>query len=244
MPAGPRPNGSSRPGPGSAPACGPAARFLARAVRFLAAGAGVQQFLDIGTGIPAANTTHEVTQAVRPEARVTCVDNDPVVLAHARALLAGVGQAAPCSSTAEPAGRRHDLVPGGRDAERQPAVAAMLIAVLRLIPDEDDPWRIVASFRDAVPSGRPPGAVPPRAATWRPDRSGQGGSCSPRPARRWPRCSRLCRDELARFPDGVEIAGSGLVQMHRRRSKASDPVARSSGCAVVARNLDSLKCPM
>ena len=62
-------------------------RFLARAVRFLAAEAGVQQFLDIGTGIPAANNTHEVAQAVRPEARVTYVDNDPVVLAHARALL-------------------------------------------------------------------------------------------------------------------------------------------------------------
>ena len=62
-------------------------RFLTRAVRFLAAEAGVQQFVDIGTGIPAANNTHEVTQAVRPEARVTYVDNDPIVLAHARALL-------------------------------------------------------------------------------------------------------------------------------------------------------------
>jgi precorrin-6B methylase 2 len=50
----------------------------------------VQQFLGIGTGIPAANNTHEVTRAVRPEARVTCVDNDPIVLAHARALLTGV----------------------------------------------------------------------------------------------------------------------------------------------------------
>jgi len=65
-------------------------RFLTRAVRFLAAEAGVQQFLDIGTGIPAANNTHEVTQAVRPEARVTYVDNDPIVLAHARALLTSV----------------------------------------------------------------------------------------------------------------------------------------------------------
>ena len=64
--------------------------FLTRAVRFLAAEAGVQQFLDIGTGIPTANSTHEVTQAVRPEARVTYVDNDPIVLAHARALLTSV----------------------------------------------------------------------------------------------------------------------------------------------------------
>jgi hypothetical protein len=65
-------------------------RFLARAVRFLAAGAGVRQFPGIGTGIPAADSTHGVTRAVRPEARVACVDNDPVVLAHARALLTGV----------------------------------------------------------------------------------------------------------------------------------------------------------
>jgi hypothetical protein len=65
-------------------------RFLTPAGRFLAAEAGVQQFLDIGTGIPAANNTHEVTQAVRPEARVTYVDNDPIVLAHARALLTSV----------------------------------------------------------------------------------------------------------------------------------------------------------
>lgn len=65
-------------------------RFLTRAVRFLAAGAGVQQFPGIGTGIPAADSTHGVTRAVRPEARVTCVDSDPVVLAHARALLTSV----------------------------------------------------------------------------------------------------------------------------------------------------------
>ena len=61
--------------------------FLGRAVRFLAAEAGVRQFLDIGTGIPAAGNTHEVAQAVAPESRVVYVDYDPVVLAHARALL-------------------------------------------------------------------------------------------------------------------------------------------------------------
>jgi hypothetical protein len=215
-------------------------RFLARAVRFLAAGAGVQQFLDIGTGIPTTNTTHEVTQAVRPEARVTCVDNDPG-RAGARAGPADRRRRPGHVRRRRPAGRRHDLVPGGRDAERQPAVAAMLIAVLRLIPVEDDPWRIVASFRDTVPSGRPPGAVPP--VPRRGGRPVRQGGRPPRPARSGPGAP-ACRDELARFPDGVEIAGSGLVQMHRRRSKASDPVARSSGCAVVARNLDSLKCPM
>lgn len=108
----------------------------------------------------------------------------------------------------------------------------MLIAVLHLIPDEDDPWRIVASFMDAVPSGKPPGAVPPG-----PRRGGrpvrQGGRPL-QPARSGPDASAY-RDELARFLDGLEIAGPGLVQMHRWRPEASDPVASSSGYAVVAR---------
>ena len=63
--------------------------FLARTVRFLAGEAGIRQFLDIGTGIPSANNTHEVAQSVAPESRIIYVDNDPIVLTHARALLAG-----------------------------------------------------------------------------------------------------------------------------------------------------------
>ncbi|MGH3280166.1 MAG: SAM-dependent methyltransferase, partial [Trebonia sp.] len=66
--------------------------FLARAVRFLAAEAGVRQFIDVGTGLPAADNTHEVAQRVAPECRVVYVDNDPLVLAHARALLASAPQ--------------------------------------------------------------------------------------------------------------------------------------------------------
>ena len=61
--------------------------FLARAVRYLVAEAGVRQFLDIGTGLPTADNTHEVAQAVAPESRIVYVDNDPIVLTHARALL-------------------------------------------------------------------------------------------------------------------------------------------------------------
>ena len=175
----------------------------------------MQQFLDIGTGIPAANNTHEVTQAARPEARVTYVDNDPIVLAHARALLTSIARPDHVHRR-RPAGRRHDLVPGGRDAELQPAVAAMLIAVLHLIPDEDDPWRIVASFIDAVPSGKPPGAVPP--GPRRGGRPVRHGGLPLQPARSGPDASAY-RDELARFLDGLEIAGPGLVQMHQWRPR-------------------------
>jgi hypothetical protein len=127
--------------------------FLARGVRFLAAEAGVGQFLDIGTGIPSANNTHEVAQSIAPASRVVYVDNDPIVLAHARALLVG-----------RPEGTTDYLDADLRDTEKildharglldfsQP-VAVMLVAVLHLIGPEDHPYSIVSQLMDAVPPG-------------------------------------------------------------------------------------------
>jgi hypothetical protein len=127
--------------------------FLARVVRYLAAEAGIRQFLDIGTGIPTANNTHEVAQSVAPESRVVYVDNDPIVLSHARALL-----------TSNPVGLTDYIDADLRDMDRILAeaartldfsrpVAVMLIAILHLIGDEDDPAAIVARVLDAVPPG-------------------------------------------------------------------------------------------
>jgi trans-aconitate methyltransferase len=129
--------------------------FLGRVVRFLAGEAGIRQFLDIGTGLPTANNTHEVAQAVAPESRVVYADNDPMVLAHARALLTSSreGRTAyidadlrdPASILASPAlGEVLDL--------GQP-VALMLIAVLHFIPDDDEPGKIIATLLDALPPG-------------------------------------------------------------------------------------------
>ena len=127
--------------------------FLARGVRFLAAEAGIRQFLDIGTGIPSANNTHEVAQSIAPDSRVVYVDNDPIVLAHARALLVG-----------RPEGTTDYLDADLRDTEKildharglldfsQP-VAVMLVAVLHLIGPEDHPYSIVSQLMDAVPPG-------------------------------------------------------------------------------------------
>jgi hypothetical protein len=127
--------------------------FLGRAVRFLAAEAGIRQFLDIGTGIPAADNTHEVAQRAAPDARIVYVDNDPIVLAHARALL-----------TSDPAGATDYLDADLRDTDAILAAAArtldftrpvavMLIGVLHCIPDADDPRQIVARLVSAVPPG-------------------------------------------------------------------------------------------
>src|SRR6266851_2069469 len=127
--------------------------FLTRAVRFLAGEAGIRQFLDIGTGIPTQNNTHEVAQSVAPQARVVYVDNDPLVLSHARALL-----------TSDPAGSTDYLDADLRDPQKildsavklldfsQP-VGLMLIAILQHVDDEDDPVAIVRALVRALPPG-------------------------------------------------------------------------------------------
>jgi O-methyltransferase involved in polyketide biosynthesis len=127
--------------------------FLARSVRFLTAEAGVRQFLDIGTGLPTASNTHQVAQSVAPDSRIVYVDNDRLVLSHARALL-----------TSSPEGVTAYLDADLRDTDRilelaadtldfsQP-VAIMLLAILHYIPDLDQAQRIVARLISAVPSG-------------------------------------------------------------------------------------------
>jgi hypothetical protein len=126
--------------------------FLARSVRFLAGEAGIRQFLDIGTGIPSANNTHEVAHAVAPGSRVVYVDNDPIVLAHARALLTGIaGETAYIDADARKP--REILDAAGETLDYSEPVAVMLIGVLHCIPDEDDPWAIVRTVVDALPAG-------------------------------------------------------------------------------------------
>jgi hypothetical protein len=129
--------------------------FLGRTVRFLAQDMGIRQFLDVGTGVPTVANTHEVAQGVGPESRIVYVDNDPMVLAHARALL-----------TSTPAGRTAYIQADLRsplDILSSPAVrsvidfgqpvALMLVAVLHFIEDEDEPGTILSTLLDALPSG-------------------------------------------------------------------------------------------
>jgi hypothetical protein len=127
--------------------------FLARAVRYLSGEAGIRQFLDIGTGIPTANNTHEVAQGVAPSSRIVYVDNDPIVLAHARALLTS----GPAGTTAYLDADLRDtgtiLSQAAETLDFSQPVAVMLIAVLHLIGDDDDPYGIVSTLLDAVPPG-------------------------------------------------------------------------------------------
>jgi S-adenosyl methyltransferase len=127
--------------------------FLARAVRFLAGEAGIRQFLDIGTGIPTGNNTHEVAQFVAPESRVVYVDNDPFVLSHARALLASKPEGTTEYIEADLRDPERIIDDAARRLDFEQPVAVMLMTILQHIDDEDDPGKIVATLVDAMPPG-------------------------------------------------------------------------------------------
>ncbi|SEF63048.1 S-adenosyl methyltransferase [Thermomonospora echinospora] len=126
--------------------------FLGRAVRYLVAEAGVRQFLDIGTGIPTADNTHEVAQRLAPDSRVVYVDNDPVVLAHARALLTSTPQGATDYIDADLRDPETILKAAERTLNLSRPVAIMLLGILEFLPDEQA-YPIVRRLVEAVPSG-------------------------------------------------------------------------------------------
>ncbi|MFJ1702416.1 SAM-dependent methyltransferase [Kitasatospora sp. NPDC088346] len=183
--------------------------FLQRAVRHLAE-EGITQFLDIGTGIPAAGNTHEIAQRIVPDARVAYVDNDPIVLVHGRALLAGSGAGHvtvvqgdlrdPKAVLADPAVR------AVIDFDRP--VGLLLFAVLHFIDDADDPYGIVRTLLDALPAGS---RIALSHAT--------GDFTTPEQAAKGPAVYRAAtaqlsmrsREQVARFFDGLELAEPGLV---------------------------------
>lgn len=135
-------------------ACRENRAFLGRAVRRLAE-QGERQFLDIGTGFPTMGNSNEAAHAVAPEARVVCVDNDPVVLAHSRALLAGRGQKGTTVMSGDlrdPEGILDD--PQLRTVlDFSRPVVVLLVAVLHFIPDAHEPAAIVSRFREALAPG-------------------------------------------------------------------------------------------
>jgi S-adenosyl methyltransferase len=127
--------------------------FLGRAVRFLAGEAGIRQFLDIGTGLPSADNTHEVAQAVAPLSRIVYVDNDPIVLSHAKALLKSAPGGACQYIQADLRDPRKILDGAAQTLDFGQPVAIMILMTLQYVPDADDPHEIVRTLVDAVPPG-------------------------------------------------------------------------------------------
>jgi hypothetical protein len=188
--------------------------FLGRAVRFLAAEAGIRQFLDIGTGIPAANNTHEVAQSVAPESRIVYVDNDPIVLAHARALLDSTPEGACAYLDADLRDMGKILQDAASVLDFGQPVAVLFIGVLHLVADADDPAGLIATAMAACPSGSYLALTQP-AKDIDTDIVAEG-------ARRYnqqvttPQTRRTYRETL-RFFDGLTLLDPGVVQFHRWR---------------------------
>jgi hypothetical protein len=127
--------------------------FLGRAVRYLAGEAGVRQFLDLGTGLPTAENTHQVAQATAPDARIVYADNDPMVLTYARALLTSTPEGATAYLQADIRDTDKVLAGAAETLDFSEPVAVMALMILQYVPDQDDPWDIVRRVLDPLAAG-------------------------------------------------------------------------------------------
>lgn len=184
--------------------------FLGRAVRYLAAEAGIDQFLDLGTGLPTRENVHQVAQRINPDARVVYVDHDPLVLAHARALLADDDRTHILEKDVRaperilPAAERQ----GGVDLSRP--VAVLLVAVLHFVADHEDPLGIVVNLMDRLPAGS---YLVISHVEWQPELEGAAGNYRQASA---PVTLRTAQ-EIDRFFDGLELVEPGVVPVDKWR---------------------------
>jgi S-adenosyl methyltransferase len=194
--------------------------FLQRAVRYLAAEAGIRQIIDIGTGIPAAGNVHEIAARLAPGTRVAYVDNDPIVHVHANALLADTGTTS--IVLADLRDPRAILAHPGVTAliDFTQPVALLLVAIVHFLTDRDDPGRNIATLRDAMPPGsylalshgtadfHPPGTA---------RRAGQAYDKAAAPL------VLRTRAQVAAFFDGFDLIEPGLVQAPLWRPDGTPP---------------------
>ena len=197
--------------------------FLGRAVGFLA-GQGIRQFLDVGTGIPAADNTHEVAQREAPDSRIVYIDNDPIVLLHAQALLKSTPEGACDYLQADLRDPDTILARAARTIDFGRPVALMLLAVLQFILDEQDPYGLVSRLVAALPSGSYLVISHPT-DDFNPNRGESMKVYNERSADQ-----AVVRDKAAtaRFFDGLELLEPGVVPVARWRPDSDLTAARPS----------------
>jgi hypothetical protein len=208
--------------------------FLGRAVRYLAGEAGIRQFLDIGTGIPTAGNTHQVAQAIAPETRVVYVDYDPVVLAHARALLTSSEAGATEYIDADLRDTGSILAQAGQLLDFTKPVAVTLISILHAIPDADDPHAIVARLMNAVPAGSY--LALSHAGSDLLTADVQQGIKNVIGSSGQQQYSNRTREQVARFFAGTDLVEPGLVRVEEWRPEpGADDTRKSALWAAVGR---------
>ncbi len=194
-------------------------RFLGRAVRRLVGEYGIRQFLDIGTGLPSADNTHEVAQRIAPESRIVYVDNDPIVLAHAEALL-----------TSTPEGRTDYLDEDLRNVETilehaartldlDEPVALMLLGVVIFVEEDEEAYGLVRRLVDALPAGSH--LVLSHTVT-RPDMPDVDAAVAFWNEHGTPKLTQRTPEAVTRFFDGLELLPPGVVSCSRWHPETGD----------------------
>jgi hypothetical protein len=196
--------------------------FLRRAVRHLIADAGIRQFLDVGTGLPTADNTHEVAQSLAPESRIVYSDNDPLVLTHARALLTSTDEGATDYVDADARDSATILAAAHRTLDFTRPIAVMLLGILNFIGDDDEALGIVTRLMAAVPPGSYLAIAHPTTEI-RPEESRAA-------AAQWnetatPPITLRSKPQLLRFFEGLELIDPGVVTCTKWRPDPGDPTA-------------------
>jgi hypothetical protein len=201
-------------------------KFLVRAVTYLTAEAGVRQFLDIGTGLPTADNTHEVAQRLAPESRIVYVDNDPLVLVHARALLTSSPEGATDYIDSDVEDPERILHEAARTLDFGSPVALTMLGILGNVADYAQARSIVKRLVDAVPSGSYL-VVADGTNTRRESVEGQriaNQSGHPYHLR--------SPEEIAGFFDGLELVEPGVVSVPHWRPETDAPPTAMGACGV------------
>jgi hypothetical protein len=193
--------------------------FLTRAVLYLAGEEGIRQFMDVGTGLPTVNNTHEVAQSIAPESRVVYADNDPLVLAHARALLTSSPEGVTDYIDADLRDPGKILQEAARTLDFTEPIAITLIAILHHITDYDEARSIVNRLMEAVPSGSYLVISHSTNVIY--------GPASDEAVGRWNKFGKppvILRSpaQIARFFDGLELLEPGVVSTPRWRPNVAD----------------------
>jgi hypothetical protein len=191
--------------------------FLGRVIRHVAGQEGIRQFLDIGTGLPTAENTHEVAQQVAPESRIVYVDNDPLVLVHARALLTSTLEGACDYVDGDLRDPGNILAKAARTVDFGKPVALMLFGILHHIPDTDDAYRIV----ECLVGELAPGSF----LAINHSTSAISGEAMEDAVRHWnavgtPSMTLRTPEQIARFFDGLDLLSPGVVSCSRWRPDA------------------------